>query len=206
MLSSRLRLILPNRLFLLAFPPKSSMHSSHQISAHKNKEVSTVSSLHYSNSPTAHDLVSRQTWEPNSDSPTGWAPNSHLCVYNNIAPNCNCFDYSSVGIAMGYGLRGRGIRVQFPTRTRDVSILHSAQLRLGAHLAFYTLGTRGFFLGINRPGRGGDHWSPTNAENSNGAVTLLCPILCSLRFYVNNLKGRSVGSIYGRDLRRTPLR
>jgi hypothetical protein len=49
---------------------------------------------------------------------------------------------SSVGIAMGYGLDGRG-----SAKARDFSLLPSVQTGCGAHPASYPMCTGGFFPG-----------------------------------------------------------
>jgi hypothetical protein len=53
---------------------------------------------------------------------------------------------SSVGIATGYGLDGRGVGVRVPVGTR-FSPLHIVQTGSGAHLASYPMGTVGSFPG-----------------------------------------------------------
>jgi hypothetical protein len=54
---------------------------------------------------------------------------------------------SSVGIALGYGLDGRGSRVRFLAGARNFSIHHRVQNGSGAHPASYPMGTRGSFSG-----------------------------------------------------------
>jgi hypothetical protein len=54
---------------------------------------------------------------------------------------------SSVGIALGYGLDGRGSRVRFPVGAGNVSLHHRVQNGSGAHPASYPRGTRGSFSG-----------------------------------------------------------
>jgi hypothetical protein len=68
-----------------------------------------------------------------------------------------------VGIALGYGVDDRGSRVRFPPRAGNFSLYHRVQNGSGAHTASYPMGTRGFFLGVKRPGRETDH-SPSSAE------------------------------------------
>jgi hypothetical protein len=63
---------------------------------------------------------------------------------------------SSVGIATGYGLHGRGL---IPDRGS------------GAHPASYTMDNAGFFPGVKRPGSESDNSPPSSAEVKNdGAI------------------------------------
>jgi hypothetical protein len=55
--------------------------------------------------------------------------------------------YSSVGIALGYGLDDRGSRVWFPAGTANFSLHHRVQNGSGAHPASYQMSTRGSFPG-----------------------------------------------------------
>jgi hypothetical protein len=66
---------------------------------------------------------------------------------------------SSVGIALGYGLDGRGSRVRFPAGAGNFSLHHIVQNGSGAHPASYPLGIRGSF-----PGGEADHSPPSSAE------------------------------------------
>jgi hypothetical protein len=50
---------------------------------------------------------------------------------------------SSIGIATGYRLDGRGIEVRFSAGAEDFSLLQSVQNDFGAHPAAYTMGARG---------------------------------------------------------------
>jgi hypothetical protein len=50
--------------------------------------------------------------------------------------------YSSVGIAMGYGLDGRG---SISGRGKNLSLLHSVETSSGSHAAFHPTGTGGSF-------------------------------------------------------------
>jgi hypothetical protein len=59
---------------------------------------------------------------------------------------------SSVGLATGYGLDGRGIGVRFLSRSRDMSLLHSFQTGSEAYPASYTMGTGDSFPGVKAPG------------------------------------------------------
>jgi hypothetical protein len=61
--------------------------------------------------------------------------------------------YSSVGIALGYGLDDRGSRVRFPAGTGNFSIHHRIQTDSGAHPASYPMGTRGSFPGGKTAGK-----------------------------------------------------
>jgi hypothetical protein len=69
-----------------------------------------------------------------------------------------------IGIALGYGLDNRGSRVRIPAESGNFSLHHRVQNGSGAHSASYAVGTRGFFLGIKRPGRKADHSPPSSAE------------------------------------------
>jgi hypothetical protein len=52
-----------------------------------------------------------------------------------------------ISIALGYGLDGRGSRVQFPAGAGNFSLHHRVQNCSGAHQASYPMGTRGSFPG-----------------------------------------------------------
>jgi hypothetical protein len=52
---------------------------------------------------------------------------------------------SSVGIALGYGLKDRGSRVRFPAGAGNFSLHHRVQIVSEAHPASYPMGTRGSF-------------------------------------------------------------
>jgi hypothetical protein len=71
---------------------------------------------------------------------------------------------SSVGIALGFDLDDRGSRVRFPAGAGKFSLHHRVQNGSGAHPASYPMGTRGFSLGVKRPGREADHSPPSSAE------------------------------------------
>jgi len=62
--------------------------------------------------------------------------------------------YSSVGIAIRYGLDGRGIESQWGSKFSS-----PVNTGPGAHSASYTVST-----GVKRPGRGVDHPPPYGAE------------------------------------------
>jgi hypothetical protein len=66
--------------------------------------------------------------------------------------NNNNNNNSSVGIALGYGLDGRGSRVQFPAWAGKFSLHHRIQNGSGAHPASYPMGTRGSFPGAKAAG------------------------------------------------------
>jgi hypothetical protein len=72
--------------------------------------------------------------------------------------------HSSVGIALGYGLDDRGPRVQFSAEAGNFSLHYSVQNGSGAHPASYSMGTRGSFPEVKRPGREADHSAPSSAE------------------------------------------
>jgi hypothetical protein len=55
--------------------------------------------------------------------------------------------YSSVGIALGYGLDDLDSRFRFPAGAGNFSLHHRVQNSSGAHPASYPLGTRGSFSG-----------------------------------------------------------
>jgi hypothetical protein len=95
---------------------------------------------------------------------------------NNITEQVNYFNFlylrmkvyrwSSVGIATGYGLDGRGSRVRFPAGDENFSLHHRFQNGSGIHPATYPMGgTRGSFPGeVKRPGREAGHSPPSSAE------------------------------------------
>jgi hypothetical protein len=71
---------------------------------------------------------------------------------------------SSVGIALGYGLDDQGSRVRFPAGAGNFSLHHRVQNGSGAHPASYSMGTRGSFPVVKRPGREADHSPPPGVE------------------------------------------
>jgi hypothetical protein len=73
---------------------------------------------------------------------------------------------SSVGIATGYGLHGRGVGVRVPVRVGYYP-LHVAQTGSGAHPASYPIDTGVLSPGVKWPGREADHWTPTSAQVKN---------------------------------------
>jgi hypothetical protein len=52
---------------------------------------------------------------------------------------------SSVGIALGYGLDGRGSRVRFPAGAGNFSLHHRVHSGSGTHPTSYAIGTGGLF-------------------------------------------------------------
>jgi hypothetical protein len=62
-----------------------------------------------------------------------------------FVPNILKSRYSSVGIALGYGLDDRGSKVRFPAGAVNFSLHHRVQNGSGAHPASYPLGTSGSF-------------------------------------------------------------
>jgi hypothetical protein len=71
---------------------------------------------------------------------------------------------SSVSIALGYGLDDRGSTVRFQAGAGNFSLHRRVQNGSGAHPASYPMGTRGFSLGVKRPGREADYSPPSSAE------------------------------------------
>jgi hypothetical protein len=59
---------------------------------------------------------------------------------------------STAGIAMGYGLDGRGMWVRFPEKIRDFSHLHSVQTGSETHPVSYTIYRRSWFSGAKVAG------------------------------------------------------
>jgi hypothetical protein len=62
--------------------------------------------------------------------------------------------YSSLDIALGYGLDDRGSRVRFPAGAGNFSLHHRVKKGSGAHPASYPMGTRGSFPGGKTAGAG----------------------------------------------------
>jgi hypothetical protein len=71
---------------------------------------------------------------------------------------------SSVGIALGYRLDGRGSRFRFMAGAGNFSLHHRVQNGSEAHPASYPMGTRGFFPGGKAAGREADHSPPSSTE------------------------------------------
>jgi hypothetical protein len=72
--------------------------------------------------------------------------------------------YSSVGIALGYGLDDRSSTVRFPAGTGNFSLRHRVQNGSGAHQASYPMDNGTLSLGIKRPEHETDHSPPSSAE------------------------------------------
>jgi hypothetical protein len=83
-----------------------------------------------------------------------------------VKMNCSC-RYSSVGIALGYGLGDWGSRVRFPAGAGNFSLHHRVQNNSGAHSASYPMGTRVSFPVVKRPERETDHSPPSSVEVKN---------------------------------------
>jgi hypothetical protein len=82
---------------------------------------------------------------------------------------------STVDIATGYGLDGRGVRVRVPAGTRFFSSPHRPD-RLWGPLSLLSNGCRGDLSpGVKRPGRQADHWPSTSAEVKNTWVYTSTP-------------------------------
>jgi hypothetical protein len=81
---------------------------------------------------------------------------------------------SSVGIALGYGLDGRGSRFRFPVGAGNFSLPHHVQNGSGAHPASCPTGTGSFFPG----GKAAGAWSwvltPSSAEVKEWVELYLC--------------------------------
>jgi hypothetical protein len=73
---------------------------------------------------------------------------------------------SSVGIATGYGLDDRGVRVRVPV-VLIFFLPHVVQTGSGAHPASSPVGTGVSFRGVKWPGLQADHSPPTSAEIKN---------------------------------------
>jgi hypothetical protein len=54
--------------------------------------------------------------------------------------------YSSVGIALGYGVDDWGSKVRFPAEAGNFSLRHRVQTGSGLHPASYSMGTRSCLL------------------------------------------------------------
>jgi hypothetical protein len=67
---------------------------------------------------------------------------------------------SSVGIATGYGPDGRG---SISGKGEEIFLFHGVHTGSGAHLAYSTMDTRSFFLGVRRSGREAKHSPPSGA-------------------------------------------
>jgi hypothetical protein len=82
---------------------------------------------------------------------------------------------SSAGTALGCRMDDWGSRVRVPAGAGNFSFLHCVQTGSGAHPASYPMGTRGFSLGVKRPGREADNTPPSSAEVKNawGCISIL---------------------------------
>jgi hypothetical protein len=78
------------------------------------------------------------SWSSNPFRSTLYSYDFKLSLKNNLSRD------SSVGTETGYGLEGR---FRFPVGARDFSLLHCIQTGSWAHLASYSMGTRGAFNG-----------------------------------------------------------
>jgi hypothetical protein len=95
--------------------------------------------------------------------------NSELHNYS----KCTVGD-SSIGIALGYGLDNRGLRVRFQAGAVKFSLHYRVQNGSGAHPASYPMGTRALSLEVKRPGRETDHSSPSSGDQRiSGAIPAL---------------------------------
>jgi hypothetical protein len=72
-----------------------------------------------------------------------------------------------VCIVLGYRLDDQGSRVWFSVGAGNFSLHCHIQNGSGAHPASYPMGTKGFSLGVKRPGREADHSPPSSAEVKN---------------------------------------
>jgi hypothetical protein len=70
---------------------------------------------------------------------------------------------SVVGIATGYGLDDRGVRVRVPVGSR-ILLFHVTRTASRVNPISYKMGTGGSFPGVKRLGRASDHSPPTSAE------------------------------------------
>jgi hypothetical protein len=103
------------------------------------------------------------------------------------------FTYSSVGIALGYGLDDRGSRVRFPAGAGNFSLHHRVQDGSGAHPVSYSMRSRGSLLGVKQPGREADHSPPSSTEVTDCVELCAFIVWCLLKhrdkfdftFYMN---------------------
>jgi hypothetical protein len=75
---------------------------------------------------------------------------------------------SSVGIATGYGLDDREIRVRLPVMSRDSSPLHKSSSALGPTQTLIQWISRDLPLGVKQQWREAHHSPPSTAEVKNG--------------------------------------
>jgi hypothetical protein len=71
---------------------------------------------------------------------------------------------SAVGIATGYRLDDRMIRVRFPAVAEKSFLRHRVHTGSGVHLASYLMGIGGSFPGVKRLERESNHLTPSSAE------------------------------------------
>jgi hypothetical protein len=90
---------------------------------------------------------------------------------------CTLNQDSSVGIALGYGLDDRGSSVRFPAGAGNFSLHHRVLNGSGTHPASYSMGNRGFFLGVKQPGREADHSPSSSAEVKNAWSYTSIPLI-----------------------------
>jgi hypothetical protein len=70
---------------------------------------------------------------------------------------------SSVGIALGYGMDGRGSRVRFPAGL-GIFLFTASRTALGPTQPPIQWGPGALSLGVKRPGREADHSTPSSTE------------------------------------------
>jgi hypothetical protein len=78
---------------------------------------------------------------------------------------------NSVGIALGYGLDGRGSGVRFSAGAGNFPLHHRVQNGSAPDPASYPLDTRGSFPGVKRSGREAGH-SPSSSAELKGCMEL----------------------------------
>jgi hypothetical protein len=71
---------------------------------------------------------------------------------------------SIVGIAIGYGLDGRGGRSSIPDKVKSIHFSLSSRLSLGPTQPLVKCVQGALSPGVKRPGRKSDHPSPNSAE------------------------------------------
>jgi hypothetical protein len=96
-------------------------------------------------------------------------------IYDN---NTYLSRYRDSSVAYGWvtgWMLGGGVRVR--AETWNVSLHHRFQTVSGAYPASYSMGTRGSFPGVKRPGREANHSPPSTAEVKNAwSYTSTLPI------------------------------
>jgi hypothetical protein len=68
--------------------------------------------------------------------------------------------------------------VPFVAVARDFSLLANAQTESGTHTASHSMGTRGSFLTVNRPGRDFNHLSSSRTEDQNEWIYTYVGLQC----------------------------